>query len=155
MRDVWLLFVVIFTGNSNFAIHTKNAQLVTNLQRWPAADLLQAWWTQQPRHKLFQQLVIGLQVNKLWVTNLVQLDKITALLQTCWQTCYKLVTSTTCWQVVRFCVCILNYPIVIIQRPEYYCILCLQSRDCFFKWFFPYKNGSSNDKLNYWMLFNS
>ena len=44
-------------------------------------------------------------VNKLWVTNLVQLDKITALLQTCWQACYKLVASTTCWQVVRFCVC--------------------------------------------------
>ena len=45
-------------------------------------------------------------VNKLWVTNLVQLDKITALLQTFWQACYKLVASTTCWQVVRFCVCI-------------------------------------------------
>ena len=44
-------------------------------------------------------------VNKLWVTNLVQLDKITALLQTCWQACYKLLASTTCWQVVRFCVC--------------------------------------------------
>ena len=41
-------------------------------------------------------LLSGLQlnqqlVNKLWVTNLVQLDKITALLQTCWQACYKLV----------------------------------------------------------------
>ena len=86
----------------------KNAQLVTNLQQTcsklvrisllqdlfalvapslltscykPAADLLQAWWTRQPCYKLFQQLVIGLQVNKLWVTNLVQLDKITALLQ--------------------------------------------------------------------------
>ena len=44
-------------------------------------------------------------VNKLCVTNLVQLDKITALLQTCWQACYKLVASTTCWQVMRFCMC--------------------------------------------------
>ena len=70
----------------------KNAQLVTNLQQTcstldgtsllqdlfallvpslltscykPAADLLQAWWTQQPCYKLFQQLVIGLQVNNL------------------------------------------------------------------------------------------
>ena len=75
----------------------------------PAADLLQAWWTQQPCYKFVpttcywaasQQLV-----NKLWVTNLVQLDKITALLRTCWQACYKLVASTTCWQVVRFYVC--------------------------------------------------
>ena len=31
----------------------------------PAADLLQAWWTQQPCYKLFQQHVIGLQVNNL------------------------------------------------------------------------------------------
>ena len=30
------------------------------------------------------------------------LDKITAWLQTCWQACYKLVASTTCWQLVRF-----------------------------------------------------
>ena len=63
----------------------------------PAADLLQAWWTQQPCYKFVpttcyraasQQLA-----NKLWVTNLVQLDKITALLQ-------------TSWQVLRFCVCV-------------------------------------------------
>ena len=114
----------------------KNAQLVTNLQQTcsklvgisllqdlfalfvpslltscykSAADLLQAWWTQQPCYKFVpttcyraasQQLV-----NMLWVANLVQLDKITALLQTCWQACYKLIASTTCWQVVRFCVC--------------------------------------------------
>ena len=44
-------------------------------------------------------------VNKLWVTNLAQLDKITALLQTCWQACYKLVASTTCWQDVRNSMC--------------------------------------------------
>ena len=79
----------------------KNAQLVTNLQQtcsksatttcWQdvlarvvpslltscykhAADLLQAWWTQQPAcYKLFQQNlhVIGLQVNKL-VTSLLR-----------------------------------------------------------------------------------
>ena len=74
--------------------------------------LAQAWWTQQPCYKFVtttcyraasQQLV-----NTLWVTNLVQLDKITALLQTCWQACYKLVASTTCWQVVRFYVCTWN-----------------------------------------------
>ena len=91
----------------------KNVQLVTNLQQTcsklvgtsllqdlfalfipsllrscykSAADLLQAWWTQQPclhkfvpttcYHAASQQLV-----NMLWVTNLVQLDKITALLE--------------------------------------------------------------------------
>ena len=88
----------------------KNAQLVTNLQQtcsksvattcwqdmcshwlsqacWqgcykPAADLLQAWWTQQPCYK-FLPTTCYRAVNNLWVTNLVQLDKITALLQTC------------------------------------------------------------------------
>ena len=37
-------------------------------------------------------------VNKLWVTHLVQLDKMTALLQLV----DKLVANTTCWQDVRF-----------------------------------------------------
>ena len=110
----------------------KNAQLVTNLQQTcsklvgtsllqdlfallvpslltscykSAADLLQAWWTQQPCYKFVpttcyraasQQLV-----NMLWVTDLVQLDKITALLQLV----EKLVASTTCWQDVRSSMC--------------------------------------------------
>ena len=113
--------------------HVKNAQLVTNLQQtcsksaqqlvdrmcshwlsqacWqgcykPAADLLQAWWTQQPCYKFVpttcyraasQQLV-----NKLWVTNLVQLDKITALL---YKLVDKLVTSLLRAQLVdKLCV---------------------------------------------------
>ena len=110
----------------------KNAQLVTNLQQTcsklvgtsllrdlfalfvpslltscykSAADLLQAWWTQQPCYKFVptacyraasQQLV-----NMLWVTNLVQLDKITALLQLV----DKLVTSLLRAQLVdKMCV---------------------------------------------------
>ena len=78
----------------------------------PAADLLQAWWTQQPCYKLFQQLVIGLQVNKLWVTNLVQLDKITALLQTC----YKIVAS---WQVVdKVCIFACVYILYAIRNEH-------------------------------------
>ena len=113
--------------------HTrKNAQLVTNLQQTcsklvgtsllqdlfallvpslltscyrPAADLLQAWWSQQPCYKLFQQLVIGMQsttcqqvvsnkVGTTWQNN--------SIATTCWQACYKLVANTTCWQDVRF-----------------------------------------------------
>ena len=71
-------------------------KLVDKLLDKPAADLLQAWWTQQPCYKLFQKLVIGLKVNKLWVTNLIQLDKITALLQLV----DKLVTSLLRTQLV-------------------------------------------------------
>ena len=42
-------------------------------------------------------------VNKLWVTNLLQLDKITALLQTCWQACceHNLLTSGAFLRVYR------------------------------------------------------
>jgi hypothetical protein len=41
-------------------------------------------WAQQTCYKLFQQLVIVLQFNKLWVTTLY-----ISIVATCWQVCYK------------------------------------------------------------------
>ena len=68
-------------------------QVVTSL----AADLLRAWWTQQPCYKLLQQLVIGLQsttFQQVVSNKLATTCQNNSIATTCWQACYKLVANT-------------------------------------------------------------
>ena len=96
MNSTGLLQVVPTT-----CYRAASQQLVNKL--W-VTNLLQAWWTQQPCYKLFQQLVIVLQVNNLSTSceqqTCYKLDELNSLVTSCSNNLLSCCKSTTCQQVV-------------------------------------------------------